>query len=1595
MIRTRRSFFLLIVIALTARISSAQVQTGTPPFGSFGGGPDVINLANLNARLAIPVIHKAGRGTNFAYDLSYDSSVWYPVTSGSTTTWQPVINWGWTGTTPTTTGYASYKLLNTSCRYFDSYLKRYITEYYTQYSNWVYFDSFGISHAMYGGTVQDGGATDCGPPFSSSSHTNDGSGYTMSVDGGPDATLYTKYGATSNLPLQAPGPKAPLTDRNGNQISLSTGGVFTDTLGTTALTVSGMGTPTSPTKLTYAAPSGASPYFQINYTNYTVATNFAVSGINEYKSSAAVPLVSSIVLPDGSQYSIQYESTPSTPAPGACTPYAGTTCVTARVTSITLPTGGSITYAFTGGAGTNNSGIFSDGTTATLTRTTTPGGIWTYAQVKNTGAASTTTITDPSAPANQTVMQFQGIYETQRQVYQGSTSGTLLLTTNTCYNASASPCNSTAITLPIAQRTVIATLPGSNNLQSKHSDFLNTVGMPTETDDYDFGSGAPTSTPLRQVLYAYASLGNITAFKQTVTVKDGAGHTLSQTTYNYDEGTVTASSGTPQHTSVTGSRGNLTSIHYPVGSFTKSFTYYDTGATKTTIDVNGQTTTFNYPDATTTCGNAFPTSVNLPLSLSTSTVWNCTGGVATSATDPNGKITSSSFTDANFWRPASVTDPASAVTSFTYPASSPYNNAESKLLFNSGSSVIDALTTVDGLGRPHVAQIKQGPGATNYDSVETDFDVVGRPSRATMPYSGTAGQTNSSGPATTTTYDALNRPLLITDAGNGTVSYTYAQNDVLVAVGPAPTGENTKQRQLEYDALGRLTSVCEITSAAGSGACSQNATVTGYWTKYTHDALGNLLTVTQNAQAISANQQSRTYAHDAMSRLTSETNPENGTTAYTFDADTTCGTSSGDRVKRLDAQGNTTCYAYDALHRATSITYSGPYAANTPNKYFVYDSATVNSVAMANAKTRLAEAYTCVSPCTTRLTDAGFSYSARGEINDVYESTPHSAGFYHVNALYWESGARKQFSGLPGLPTISSAPDAQGRPNTVTASSGQNPVASTTYSPYAAPQLTVNFGSGDSDVFTADTSTGRLTQYKFKIGATQSLTGNLTWNANGSLQQQTITDNFNAADTQTCNYAYDDISRLASGNCGSAASQTFSYDPFGNINKSGSPFSFQPTYSNATNRMTSLPGNFTPTYDNNGNVLNDSAHQYAPDAENRPVTTDGVALTYDALGRMVEQNRSNVYTQIVYGPSGGKLALMSGQTLQKAFVALPGGAQAVYNSSGLLYYGHSDHLGSARLGSTTTRTVSWDLAYAPFSEPYAQFGTPDLSFTGQRQDSSAGLSDFPAREYSNQGRWPSPDPAGLAAANLSVPQTWNRYAYVANNPLSRTDPLGEFFVDCSWDYCGGGPWGGGGGGVYVDGALQTVMTGLGGNGLAACPNNVCNGFTSNGDYFQFVAGAGGASGYVKFSDITSGMNEWNGTFYSDSQWGTFLTDRREALRETLADAISWASNDSNVTWDFVYNHLVDNGTQGGNADFGWDNSDGTSVVGLNLSIPGAATGGCEWSCRDGSMPSLHYNNFMFHLDTANPSWGFGLGLFIHGFVDVLLGNINPSVPMLH
>jgi RHS repeat-associated protein len=81
--------------------------------------------------------------------------------------------------------------------------------------------------------------------------------------------------------------------------------------------------------------------------------------------------------------------------------------------------------------------------------------------------------------------------------------------------------------------------------------------------------------------------------------------------------------------------------------------------------------------------------------------------------------------------------------------------------------------------------------------------------------------------------------------------------------------------------------------------------------------------------------------------------------------------------------------------------------------------------------------------------------------------------------------------------------------------------------------------------------------------------------------------------------------------------------------------------------------------------------------------------------------------------------------------------------------------------------------------PHRLFAAPSQSrFTGKERDSETGLDYLGARYYgSTMGRFLSPDPFG---GHREDPQTLNKYNYVANNPLSRTDSTGlDFTLDCS------------------------------------------------------------------------------------------------------------------------------------------------------------------------------------------------------------------------
>jgi RHS repeat-associated protein len=1505
---TTKKLALILAVLFAVTICDAQgPQTGVPKFGSFAGGDgvDTINLGNLNVHMTVPLIHKAGRGMPFGYDVVYDNSVWYPAGVSGSKNWQPIFNFGWTSTWTGTGGYVTYSVSTTLC--YDS--QGHPIGATTYVGSWTFHDPWGVNHSFSGTIISNscpGGPTNV-DHFTST--TTDGSGLTMNI-GVPGAhTIVQPDGLWLEPPRYQNAPpggnaSSTKTDANGNQITSDGTGHFTDTLGVQALTISG----TSPVSFSYTGPAGAATYV-LKYTPKTIRTYFRCSTVSDYGPVPNTNLVAEIDLPDynqttnpNSRYLFTYEPSGDPNNPGS---------VTGRLASVTLPTGGTIAYEYSGGTNGINC---TDGTTPTLKRTPTPGGLWTYS-LSGSGSDWTTTVTDPAN--NQSVTNFEkfgtNLYETQRLSYQGSTSGTLLRTDITCYNgqglSNPSSCYNTHITAQITRVTSFTYLPNSAGLQSETDSTYDIFGLIHEVDEYDYGTGAVGPLLRKTVTNYTGGLGNgIVDRPSSVVIYDANDNEKANTSYGYDTGTPTATTGTPQHISVSGSRGLLTSVTAKTNgtiNLYRKYTYYDTGTLSTSTDVstssatNGPQTTYNYSSTNNaSCGNSFVTSISEPLSMSRSMTWDCNGGVMLSLTDENNNTSSTAYSGTNytnyFWRPYSTTDQAGFTTNlFYYPYSTnqPSQTESRSATFNSGNSIVDVLTTADGFGRTTFSQTKQGPSASNYDTVATCYDSLGRTSFSSLPYSFAAITTGTSAcpsgsAGTSTAYDALSRSTSITNGGGGSTSYTYSKNDVLQTV-TSPT----RSKQLEYDALGRLTSVCEITAgttAFPGGICAQTSSPqpTGYYTTYTYDVLGNQTAVTQNAQAAPTARQTRAFLYDMLGRLTSETNPEtkNSAVTYSYDSvssDTACGTytSAGNMLKRLDAAGNAACYSgYDAFHRVGTIIYP---SSSTPAKHFVYDTATVNGTSMANAKTRLAEAYTCIGTCSSKVTDLGFSYRSTGQTTDVWELTPHSGTnyYYHVTGLPWPNGALNTLSNLSGLPTITYSTDGEGRQGTTSASSGQPPVTAITYN--AASNMTaLTYGSGDTDSFTFNPSTGRMATYTFSVNA-KSNSGTLTWNPNSTLQQLLINDQIpGTSDSQTCTYTHDDLGRVTSSDCGcSKWSQTFAYDPFGNVTKTvpqfctGTSFQVSYDYTNNTNRITTSPYSYTSTADPNaktGNMTADNSHVYEWDVDGRvtaidPGTSSGICLIYDALGRAVEQAKGSACntsptssTQIVYAPSGAKLALMNGSSLVKAFVPLPGGAQAVYNSSGIQYYRHPDWLGSSRLASTASRTPYFTGAYAPFGENYAQTGTQDLAFTGQNQDTEAsaaggagGLYDFLFREQSPaQGRWLSPDPAGIAAASPSDPQTWNRYAYVRNMPTSLTDPLGlvcDAGPGCGCDHGQGDRSGGSpsrAGGVWPGNETLGLPQGLNSDPidlnflLTLVPGLNCPGTGANG----FVAGSTYGSG---------------------------------------------------------------------------------------------------------------------------------------------------------
>jgi RHS repeat-associated protein len=703
-------------------------------------------------------------------------------------------------------------------------------------------------------------------------------------------------------------------------------------------------------------------------------------------------------------------------------------------------------------------------------------------------------------------------------------------------------------------------------------------------------------------------------------------------------------------------------------------------------------------------------------------------------------------------------------------------------LNNYDDGLLKSQSVYDALGR--TIETRSYETATSYITTRQEYDALGRVKRSTNPYRD--GETVY---WTTSVYDSLARVIKVTTPDGAEVNTYYNGAQVLVK------DQAGKERMSQANALGQLKDVWEITAADDAtepiSFPNRSEVVAGYRTTYDYDTQGNLITVTQRKGA-NGTAQTRSFAYDSLSRLTSATIPESGTTTYQYDAN-------GNLKRKTDARNIAIVYEYDELNRVTSRTSQNDNGA-TPPVYYKYDSQSLPTGAptfdRGSATGRLV-AVLYGGQASTTGTYQG--YDALGRVARSIQRTNDGQAdqtYSFPNYVYNLAGGLTSQT-YPSGRVVTTGYDNAGRLNQVsgqkTGETGKTYTSDFSYSAHGAvTELKLGNNLWEHTIFNS-----RLQPVLVGLGTAQSIPNPQdinrfrvdysygSTNNNGNVQQQTVSvpdtaGNYVAAMAQV--YTYDELNRLkaAQENGGTSWKQTFVYDRYGNRSfdaaQTTMPSPLQnPGINNANdNRINAGQGY---GYDVAGNLTSAPNQTFNYDAENRQVSynggnpiSGGGIFSYDGNGRRVRKIAESGTTIFVYDAAGQLVA-------EYASNPPPQGGGTSYLTS--------DNLGTPRVITGADGSVKARHDYFPFGEElvagvggrttdqgYSQFDGNRKKWATYERDYETGLDYAQARYYSStQGRFTSPDPL-LASARPASPKTWNRYAYCGNNPLIYVDPSG-------------------------------------------------------------------------------------------------------------------------------------------------------------------------------------------------------------------------------
>lgn len=650
------------------------------------------------------------------------------------------------------------------------------------------------------------------------------------------------------------------------------------------------------------------------------------------------------------------------------------------------------------------------------------------------------------------------------------------------------------------------------------------------------------------------------------------------------------------------------------------------------------------------------------------------------------------------------------------------------------------------------------------------YDALGRKVSSTEPhFSGSAAPINSF------SYDLFDRLRVESHASGGSLEHTYSSDEkfgkkkvTVETIVSKGSGNRTIRSTYRYNSLGQLRE-----SIDGSNVL----------TSYRYDTQGNL------KQTVVAGDASTTVtiATDVAGNKTLIDDPNAGTIEFKYDGFANL------RRKTFSSMSpdHSITSHYDAIGRIVSRTDDDGDHTYTFN--WSYDTA-ANGVGLPASVTGPDFERSFQYDAASRVWRTSTSLLGEATPKTVYQQYD---GYGRPTAIQYPNGLRiKRDYGTYGY--LKSIKDASGDTTLWYARA---------YDAFGQVEL-FDLGNGLTSYYDYDPSTGRITTIETGRGSDRSIQYlSYSFDSAGSLKKRTTRqsqqENINES------FSYDTLHRLTSATTsgleGGSRTLSYDYDSLGNIvtksdvsDTNGYHYGENGAGPHAVTRLVHQGEITNYAYDKKGNMTQRGGTTLAYTVFNKPfkITDTGVSseFQYGADRSRIYQNTVNngVTTETFYYGSGYEVVNKGDRVKEKAYVD----DIAVYSVTrdpatgnyGGWQYTHRDHLGSVEAITDENGTILERLVFAPFGQrrqgdwetasasflasvPEKTFELTTQGFTGHEHLDETGLIHMNGRVYDPEiGRFLSPD------TFVQLPQfsqSYNRYSYVLNNPLSYRDPSGD------------------------------------------------------------------------------------------------------------------------------------------------------------------------------------------------------------------------------